>query len=222
MSNSYQTSISQNKSSYNNIFIVGVNSAHVAIIKNHFINKKKNNFYVLDFYDISEQQAGEQDVTLGHMENLRTSRFGHDWKKIEESLIQGDEEAYVLIEHFEFGYNDVKLNKIKLELLKYLVDCENFKVLIKSEINATRLLDFYDFSIKRLETLLKKSDANTQLEINKEIDELRIDNKKWQHLLGSFVKYILPINKIYSNTEVNADQNGGGRKQDRNLFMVSF
>ena len=85
---------------------------------------------------------------------------------------------------------------MKLEILKYLVDCESFKVLVKSEINATKFLDFYADSIKDIDMLLKKSNVDDRIKLLEMIDDLKIDYKKWQHLLGSFVKCIIPLNVI--------------------------
>jgi len=188
-----------NDSAYNNIFLVGVNSAHTSIIKKYFSNKVNKKFLSLDFYDFSEKL--EKGIDELNNEHYKLNRFDRDWEIIKNYYDKTEEQIYVLVEHFEFGYNDLRLNKIKLEILKYLVDDPNFKVIVKSEINATKLLDFYGDSIKPIEILLKKSAVEKREELQNRLNDLKIDYIKWQHLLGSFVKYIIPINTIHEKNE---------------------
>ncbi len=192
-----------NNSSYNNIFIVGINSSNTSNIKNYLIKHYTGEFFTLDFYDFDEKTIELKDNASKDIFNLlKLDRLKADWEKIKEHFNQRDKRIYILIEHFEYGYNDVQMNKLKLEALKYLVDCEHFKVLISSEINATKLLDFYEDSMKRLDILLKKSNVENRLELQEELDNLKIDFKKWQHLLGSFVKCIIPIKKFPQEEEL--------------------
>ena len=201
-----------NNSSYNNIFIVGVNSAHTSFIKNHFNKSKKDNFFTLDFYDFSEKLKEEINDSPSHKDELKLNRFERDWKNIKKHLEGSKKEIYVLVEHFEYGYNDVRMNKMKLEILKYLVDCESFKVLVKSEINATKFLDFYEDSIKNIDRLLMKSNVEARIKLLEMMDDLKIDYKKWQHLLGSFVKCTIPINTINQNIELSNEKNSTNKK----------
>ncbi|MCK5210508.1 MAG: hypothetical protein KAQ79_20875, partial [Cyclobacteriaceae bacterium] len=201
-----------NNSSYNNIFIVGVNSAHTSFIKNHFNKSKKDNFFTLDFYDFSEKLKEEINDSPSHKDELKLNRFERDWKNIKKHLEGSKKEIYVLVEHFEYGYNDVRMNKMKLEILKYLVDCESFKVLVKSEINATKFLDFYEDSIKNIDRLLMKSNVEGRIKLLEMMDDLKIDFKKWQHLLGSFVKCTIPINTINQNIELSNEKNSTNKK----------
>ena len=190
-----------NNSSYNNVFIVGANSAHLSFIKDHFNKLKKEIFVTLDFYDFSQLPDEGAKSTSGKLEELKLERFNRDWGKIKKLLDTPDQKAYVLVEHFEFGYNDLRMNKLKLEVLKYLVDCENFKLMVKSEINATKVLDCYEDSIKRHMHILKKASTDKQIELQNIIGDLKIDYKKWQHLLGSFTTCIIPINIINKKME---------------------
>lgn len=184
-------------SSYNNIFIVSVNSSNTFPIRNNLKSTYKDLLLTLDFYDFQAnaiENTGNASKEIFNV--LGSKRFKKDWRRIEEYFSQSDEMVYILIEHFEYGYNDVGMNKLKLEVLKYLVDCEHFKVLISSEINAAKLLDYYEDSINKLENLLKTSSVADRKENQKKLDDLKIDFKKWQHLLGSFVTCIIPIKKF--------------------------
>lgn len=184
-------------SSYNNIFIVSVNSSNTFPIRNNLKSTYKDLLLTLDFYDFQANAIENTGNTSKEIFNvLGSKRFKKDWRRIEEYFSQSDEMVYILIEHFEYGYNDVGMNKLKLEVLKYLVDCEHFKVLISSEINAAKLLDYYEDSINKLENLLKTSGVTDRKENQKKLDDLKIDFKKWQHLLGSFVTCIIPIHKF--------------------------
>ncbi len=190
-----------NNSSYNNIFIVSVNSAHTTFIKDHFNKSNEDNYLSLDFYDFSEKLDVEIKGSSSYKDELKLNRFERDREKIIERLEKSDKQIYVLVEHFEFGYNDVRLNKMKLEILKYLVDCKNFKVLVKSEINTTKFLNFYEDSILNINNLLKKSNAEDRIMLLEMVNDLKIDYKKWQHLLGSFVNCIIPINLMNQKVE---------------------
>lgn len=209
------------KNSFNNIFMVGVNSAHSSYVES-LITLRKPSFLVLDFYDLGDkvrlqlhemmekseepdktEEPVDPDNTEQTEEDVKshTSQFEMNWHSIindiegwksndpEKSL----QEKYVLIDHFEFAYNDIAVNKQKLFILKYLLSCDIYKVLVKSEINATKLLEFYHEEIKRLNELIKTAGAEQKDALQKEMNELRIDYKKWQHLLGSFVKVVTPI-----------------------------
>ncbi|NJN25901.1 MAG: hypothetical protein HC819_08005 [Cyclobacteriaceae bacterium] len=184
-----------NSSSYNNIFIVGVNASNTFHIKNYLKEHFAGSFLTLDFYDFDEETITLEDQDARDIFGiLRLGRLSSDWKAICDHAQMPDKEMHILIEHFEFGYNDMKMNKLKLQALKYIVDNKNFKVLISSEINATKLLDYYEDYIKRMVGWLKKAGPETSIGQRHQLDELKVDYKKWQHLLGSFVKCIVPIN----------------------------
>jgi hypothetical protein len=190
----------KNSSSYNNVFFVGVNTANTSYIKS-YLKKSGESYYVLDFYDFNELQLGNTNRELENFEKLVSlGRFQEEWSKIRSQFNKEGNNIYIVVEHFEYGYNDIEMNKLKLEVLKYLIDCDNFKVLVKSEINPTKLLEYYDASLKSIEDLLKKSGISNRLELQAQADALKVDFKKWQHLLGSFVKCILPIN-IYKHED---------------------
>ncbi len=191
-----------NSSAYNNIFFVGVNTAHFSYIKS-FLKDEKRKFYDLDFYDFNELQLGNSNKEFEAFEKLVSlGRFQKEWEEIKKHFDDQSEEIYILVEHFEYGYNDIEMNKLKLEVLKYLIDCENFKVIIKSEINPTKLLEYYESSIKRIEEPIKKASANEKVVLQEKLDKLKVDYKKWQHLLGCFIKVIVPINIFYENDTI--------------------
>ena len=194
-----------NSSSYNNIFIVGVNASNTFHIKDFLKKHYPDQLLTLDFYDFDEKSMTFKDeMSKEIFDILSLDRLEKDWVKIKKHFEdETKKEMYILIEHFEFGYNDVRMNKLKLEALKYIVDCNHFKVLISSEINATKLLDYYEDSIKSLEALLTKAGANIRADQKDQLDGLKIDYKKWQHLFGSFVKCIVPINKFQHEEELS-------------------
>ncbi len=190
-----------NDSSYNNIFIVSINSANTSHISNYLGKYYKDSFFTLDMYDFDASEYND-DASKKMEDVLKLKRLKGDWEKIKENFEKREKQVYVLIEHFEYGYNDILMNRLKLEALKYLVDCEHFKVLISSEINATKLLQFYEDSIKQLNGFLIKANAESKQELKNEIDNLKVDYKKWQHLLGSFVNCVIPINKFQHEEEL--------------------
>lgn len=192
-----------NDSSFNNIFIVAINSSNTSHIKNELIKQDRAKFFTLDFYDFDETNIEVSDEVNSDLLNvLKSGRLERDWKKIKGYFDQPDKEVYILIEHFEYGYNDLRMNKLKLEALKYLVDSKNFKVLISSEINAAKLLDFYEDSIKKFDLLLNKSNQENRIEMMRKRDDLKVESKKWQHLLGNFVNCIIPIHKFAHEEEL--------------------
>ena len=52
---------------------------------------------------------------------------------------------------------DHEIFRVAFFILKYLVSCERYKVLVKSEINLTKLLEYYYEEIKRLNALIKNA-----------------------------------------------------------------
>jgi hypothetical protein len=198
----------KNSSSYNNVFFVGVNTANTSYIKS-YLKKKGESYYVLDFYDFNELQLGNSNKEPVNFEKLVSlGRFQDEWKQIREQFNKDGRDIYIVVQHFEYGYNDIEMNKLKLEVLKYIIDCDNFKVLVKSEINPTKLLEHYDASLKRIQGLLKKPGISNQMELQAQSDALKVDYKKWQHLLGSFVKCILPINIYEDEAKTEKDIDG--------------
>lgn len=194
--------------SYNNIFMVGVNSANSSYIES-LLTKKQVSFRTLDFYDLNEKvslQLCDKDET--EAKGCRT-QFEKNWATIFADIQNWksndsrelSHERYVLIEHFEFAYNDLSINKKKLFILKNLLSCNAYKVLVKSEINATKQLEFYHGEIKRLNYMIKNAGVDHKEGFQKEMNELRIEYKTWQHLLGSFVKIVTPIqqNLVYES-----------------------
>ncbi len=190
-----------NDSSYNNIFIVSINAANTSHIKNYLDDKYKDSFFTLDLYDF-DAKVDFDGVSKEIVDVLKLKRLKSDWEKIKENFGKKGKQAYILIEHFEYGYNDILMNKLKLEALKYLVDCEHFKVLISSEINATKLFQFYEDAIKKLYEFSSKADSESKQELQQKIDDLKVDYKKWQHLLGSFVNCVIPLNKFHHEEEL--------------------
>jgi hypothetical protein len=200
-----------NSSSYNNLFVVGVNVAHKDFILDYFTHRAKDNkLLILDLDDFYEQPKNiPEDPKQSFRDFVKVRQYqgegevvDKDWSEIENYYFGQGDPVYLLIEHFEFGYNDLHGNKMKLQLLKYLVDCEKFKVIIKSEINATKLLDFYNDSINRIETMLKDKSIGDRIKLMEMLSDFKVDYKKWQHMMGSFVKCIIPINQLSQDREL--------------------
>lgn len=192
---------SEYRSAYNNLFVVNVNAAFTCGIRNFLKEHFKDKLIVLDFYELQKEKHTEkkENPDLRHA----VAPWAHEWAKFENWLVDKTGKRYVLIEHFEYGYNDVQFNKQKIDILQQLVDYEEIKVVINSEINATKLLDYYIDDIKRLDKLLKKTNIENLMGHQQQMDNLKIDYKKWQHLLGSFTKCVMPLAIIGEDLELN-------------------
>jgi len=203
-----------NQSTYNNIYYVGVNIAHVPVVKNAFLKYKEASddatvMFILDMDNFFQERIDDENKTDDFKKIVSVQEYKSEeeladsnWDTLDHYVSKTGKSAFVLIEHFEFGYNDLKINKQKIELLKYLVDCKNFRVIIMSEINATKLLDYYGDEIGRTIKMMEDKQPENQLKLLERLNELKIDYKKWQHLLGSFMKCILPINQVSNDQEL--------------------
>ena len=196
--------------SYNNIFVVGVSVAHKTFIKDYFESQKDQQLFVFDldnFYMIPDAYKADllnryRDLIIVRQFPKQGARPQLTWSEFEKHRDSMEPPIYVLIDHFEFGYNDIQANKLKLHLLKDLVDSNRYTVIIKSEINATKLLSFYRESISKIEKLLEDKSTGNRIELMDKRSELNVDYKKWQHIFGSFVKCIIPIDYQSHDSEL--------------------
>lgn len=196
--------------SYNNIFVVGVSVAHKNFIKDYFDAQKDKTLFVLDidnFYLIPNDYKADllnryRDLIIVRQFPKKGTQSHLTWGEFEKLRDTIEPPIYVLIDHFEFGYNDIQANKLKLHLLKDLVDSNRYTVIIKSEINATKLLNFYRESISKIEKLLEDKSTGNRIELMDKHSELIVDYKKWQHIFGSFVKCIVPIDFQSDDSEL--------------------
>jgi hypothetical protein len=196
--------------SYNNIFVVGISVAHKNFIKDYFESQKDKSLFVFDldnFYMIPNEFKPDllnryRDLIIVRKypkQDVHTQFTWSEFEKLREAI---EPPIYVLIDHFEFGYNDIQANKLKLHLLKDLVDSNRYTVIIKSEINATKLLNFYRESINKIEQLLQEKSTSNRVDLMDKHNELCVDYKKWQHIFGSFVKCVVPIDYQSDDNEL--------------------
>ncbi|MCX2744174.1 cache domain-containing protein [Mangrovivirga sp. M17] len=183
--------------SFNNTMLTGVNASHIFEIRNNFKSWKNDEFYCLDFLELKNLNLDPLTLKL-NAESLSLF-FKEDAKRtksLELTLDEktGDQDNWIMIfiEHFEFGYNDLEFNKIKLRILERLVDNPNIRVIISSEISPAKIYDFYEGSIRRLEGSIKKGD-DAFIEKRNEIARYKIDYKMWLHLLGGFYRLTIPF-----------------------------
>ncbi len=198
-----KTRVTCEGNSYNNIFIVGINASNTFYIKNYLEKHYKNAFFSIDFYDLEEFSGKHDEIDEQLFGLLKTANTDTEKDTIEKMFRSREQEVYVLIEHFEYGYNDMKLNKQKQAVLRYLSEWPNLRILISSEISTTKLLDYYAGNIRKFNGLLKNASGSERLELLARIDDMQGDYKKWQHLLGSFVKTIIPINVFPHEDELS-------------------
>ena len=197
-------------SSYNNIFVVGVSVAHKNFIKDYFGGRDDQSLFVFDldnFYLIPNEYKPDllnryPDLIIVRQFPMMGERTQLTWSDFEKIRDATKPPIYILIDHFEFGYNDVQANKLKLHLLKDLVDSSRYTVIIKSEINATKLLNFYRESITNIEQMLADKSTGNRIELMDKRDDLKVDYKKWQHIFGSFVKCVVPIDYQSDDSEL--------------------
>ncbi|QCK15170.1 hypothetical protein [Mangrovivirga cuniculi] len=205
--------------SFNNTMLIGVNASHIFEIRNSFKSWEEIEFYCLDFLELQNLNIDFETVKL---DNPTLSLFFKEKneKRINDLVSILDEKSsdhgkwvMIFIEHFEFGYNDLFFNKIKLRILKRFVDNPNIRVIISSEISPAKIYDFYEGSIRRLEKSIKKGDEKL-LEKRKEIAIYKIDYKMWLHLLGGFYRLTIPFeynNKFHSNNKLLKEELDHGR-----------
>jgi hypothetical protein len=190
--------------------VVGVSVAHKNFIKDYFESQKDKSLFVLDldnFYLIPNDYKADllnryRDLIIVRQFPKKGTQSHLTWDEFEKIRDATEPPIYVLIDHFEFGYNDIQANKLKLHLLKDLVDSNRYTVIIKSEINATKLLNFYRESISKIEKLLEDKNTGNRIELMDKHSELNVDYKKWQHIFGSFVKCIVPIDFQSDDSEL--------------------
>lgn len=206
------------KDSFNNSFIVGINASHVYEIKNALESWKKSRFFCIEFLNLSNvldnQIINPYEDVEGFFSNLDLN-----FKVFIKSLINSNSGNYnmlidalkdkhqlpnstlmVFIEHFEFSYDNIYLNKVKLNILQRLVSNPSIRVVISSEISPVKVYEFYKDSIKKLEKMVLKCQGDP-LENKKKIDDLSSDYKNWLHLLGGFFRITVPIEKIQSENK---------------------
>ncbi len=189
-----KTRITCEDNSYNNIFTVGINAANTYYVKNYLAEHFKDTFFTIDFYDLEETYDENIGINERVFSLLNNGNKYKDKSAVEKIFDRAEGDVYVFIEHFEYGYNDVKLNRQKLAVLRYLSEWPDLRILVSSEISTTKLFDYYSGTIRKLEGLIKNASGSERLDLLAKVDELRADYKKWQHILGSFVKTIIPIN----------------------------
>lgn len=200
------------KDSFNNSFIVGVNASHVYEIKEVLQDWKKDNFFTMELLDLPNvmaditndpnQKQNEYFTNSGLNFQIQIKTFIKSNSQNQNCLITALSDKHkfpnsslmVFIEHFEFSYDNFQLNKVKLNILQRLVTNPSIRVVISSEISLIKLYEFYEDSIKKLESLALKSE-NHQLENREKIEELKVDYKNWLHLFGGFFRITIPIEK---------------------------
>jgi hypothetical protein len=107
----------------------------------------------------------------------------------------------VFIEHFEFSYDNLHLNKVKLNILQRLVTNPSIRVVVSSEISPVKLFEFYEDKIKKMEKLALKCQDH-HIENREKVEEVKGDYKNWLHLFGGFFRITIPIEKKKNEHEI--------------------
>ncbi|NMM49953.1 hypothetical protein [Marinigracilibium pacificum] len=201
------------ESSFNNIFLNGVNASHLFVIRNKLRDDFNQSFINIDFLDIKNKIEG---VGLASGDDNKNEDGKNEidyysisfWNKIAiapENAIKGlvsclkdpcedrnIDIIYVYIEHFELGFNDYEFNKIKLDLLSCLTDNPHIRVIISSEISPSKIFNFYEVSMQSVEEVMRlKKEA--KVEKQEVLFRYRTDYKRWLHLLGGFYRLTIPF-----------------------------
>lgn len=201
----------EQKDSFNNSFIVGVNASHVFEI-HHILQKwKENNFFNIDLLELPNvmEELVNDSSNENHQEyfsnyslkfqipikSLIKSR-NHKHQPLIEALndkhVRPDSTFIVFIEHFEFAYDSEHLNRVKLNILQRLASHPSIRVVISSEISPIKIYEYYEDSIKKTLAVTLNNQDN-YLEIRERLENLKGDYKNWLHLLGGFYRITLPI-----------------------------
>ncbi|UII19337.1 hypothetical protein [Fulvivirga ligni] len=168
-----------------NILLIGVTYAGKHLLCDHLVNGKKRAELSL----LKLEDAAVDDVL--NINLLMKGDGATDWK---------DYDVFI-IKNFEYGYQSLLLNGLKIKLLKELID-ERKRIIIISSIYPKQILDFY----------------NAQLKTSEKQEELIHQRATWKYLLGSFSEIIKPLNNnvkkvISAFNEVDLNLTGWERKE---------
>ena len=122
---------------------------------------------------------------------LKLNDFNEVDPKKEFSILDNGDDGPVIIEHFEYKFQDHEINQAKLKILQKLVNKEK-NVVLTSEINPSQIFRFYDKNIQAIKDQIKSSGGNAEL--GKILEGYQSAYLQWQYVLGSFKKVYVPLN----------------------------
>ncbi|PIB35249.1 hypothetical protein BFP72_07490 [Reichenbachiella sp. 5M10] len=193
-------------SSFNNSLVVGVNAAHIFVIREKLREMKKAYFISIDLFDLNEKslemggEVGDSSIDHTITQLYLLSKKGDKQNKellqraLKEELSE-ETPMMVFIEHFEYAYNDLAYNRKKMLILQRLVDNPVIRVVISSDINPRKMYNYYEDAIEQLQQDLHKND-NTLLSKRIILDQINVDYQKWMHLLGGFYRITVPFESL--------------------------
>ncbi len=197
---------------YNNILITGVNASHISAVYHSLKSKFSDRFFSMDMLLITDFcEKITEPRYKNHYLLFPEVNYQIDLKLLfnvsEEKLLPLKEAIYdkpdlnsnskspqliVLIEHFEFSYENIELNKIKLGIIRRLIANSTIRVIICSEMSLIKIHEYYEDQLKRFKIDLKK-DGSDYLEKQRMIDDIANDYRMWLHLFGSFYNITIPL-----------------------------
>ncbi|WP_162633057.1 PDC sensor domain-containing protein [Echinicola strongylocentroti] len=95
----------------------------------------------------------------------------------------------IYIEHFEFSYDDMELNRVKLHVLQQIVHNPLIRVVISSNISPIKIYEHYEDQINHFAT---DPGAKTD-EAYEKMMSLKMDYKNWLNVLGGFYRINVPF-----------------------------
>ncbi|MGJ5641145.1 hypothetical protein [Formosa sp. S-31] len=139
----------------------------------------------LSFLNIN--QIGSTNSNIQHyFDTLFTGFISHPYINNKKKGWQ-EEFNYFILDHLEYDIHSFFSNKIKLEILCYLI-AKNKRIILISEIYPSQILSFYQEQIN----------SNTPMDISDmKISKIEIFNEfnSWRNIIGAFPQVILGITK---------------------------
>lgn len=199
--------------SFHNCLITGVNASHLFRVRERLRKIDNIHYVTVDFFDLkhedientNKEKSDKEQKVESYIQADRLNDIivaiadlkGTDLEQPMRNALQGNlgddkKPILVYIEHFEYAYNDLEYNKRKLLILERLVDNPSVRVVISSEIDPKKIYNDYQTNIQQIEHLLTKHPENF-IDLKPKLDELKINYKKWMHLMGGFYKIAVPL-----------------------------
>lgn len=197
---------------YNNIFFTGVNASHISHLYHNLKSRFPDQFFSMDMLlvadfceDLTEPKYKNDyfifqelncQINLSVLFNASGEELSVLRKAIYEKPDLGtsstSHQLIIFIEHFEFSYENIELNKIKLGIIRRLISNSAIRVIICSEISLMKIHEYYEDQIRKFKVDFKK-DSGDYIEKRKLIDDITNDYRKWLHLFGSFYNITIPL-----------------------------
>lgn len=204
--------LSQGLDTYNNILITGVNASHISHVYYSFKSRFTDRFFIMDMLlikdfceNISESRYKRDymifpevnyQIDLKVLFNVSEEELlpliKAIYEKPDSETVSKFPQLIVFIKHFEFSYESIELNKIRLSIIRRLVANSAIRVIICSEMSLMKIHDYYEDQLIKFKLDFKK-DSSDYIEKQRMIDDITNDYRMWLQLFGSFYNITIPL-----------------------------